>query len=215
MQPGMITYGDKKADMLAPTRPGGTFKPFCDALIRLCGCAFRMSYAAASKDSTASSYASLKYDDNEDARAYRYAAGLHARHLCQRVLSRFAWACAMVGIVDLHDYSRDPVRYERWDVITPKRQAINPLQEAKAHECNVANGFEGVSDASASASQEPADILRENGRLKKLAQENGMLPPWAESGEALIAAANKSTGVSLPPDAFAPQDELEVAGAPQ
>lgn len=173
MQPGMATVGAHKAEFYGGNRPGGTFLPFFQSIIRLCGAAFGMGYSASSRDISQGSFSGLKHEDNEDERSYRTAQGLHARHFCKRVWRGFVKACAIKGIIDAREYRKNPSRFERCSVKVPGRKHINPLQEVTADAVAVKNGFKELNEVVING-QEPEDILKKLGEQKKMAEENDL-----------------------------------------
>jgi len=165
LQPGMATYGEQKAEFYQGNRPGGTFLPFFQSLIRLCGAGFGIGYSATSRDFSQGSYSALRQEDNEDERSYRSAQGLHARHFCKRIWCEFVRKCAALGVIDATEYRKNPARFERCSINVPGRKHINPLQEVTAEAVAVKNGFKSLDEVANVSGIEPED------RLKVLAEQ--------------------------------------------
>lgn len=182
LQPGMATYGEQKAEFYQGARPGGTFLPFFQSLVRLCGAGFGIGYSAAAKDFAQGSYSALRQEDNEDERGYRSAQGLHARHFCRRVWCEFVRKCAALNIIDAREYRKNPARFERCDINVPGRKHINPLQEVTAEAVAVKNGFKSLDEVANVSGTEPEDRLEALAAQKSHAESLDLNLGWM-SGE--------------------------------
>lgn len=182
LQPGLMTYGEQKAEMYGGNRPGGTFLPFFQSLIRLCGAGFGIGYSATSKDFSQGSYSALRQEDNEDDRSYRAAQGLHARHFIKRVWVQFVRKCAAMGLIDQRAYRKNPARFERCKIGMPGRKHINPLQEMTAEAVALRNGIKDPDEVVNVSGAEPEDRINRLAEIKNLAEEKGVLLGWV-SGE--------------------------------
>lgn len=181
LQSGMMTSGPQKAEFYQGNRPGGTFLPFFQSLMRLAGAAFGIGYSATSKDYSQGAYSALRQEDNEDGREYQGAQGLHARHFCQPLWSKFVRACVLAGKIPVSaaQYESDRARYERCEINVPGRKHINPLQEITAEAVAVKNGFKDLDEVPNTSSTEPEDRLRKLGDQKRLAEKEGLMLGWA------------------------------------
>ena len=179
LQPGTVTYGSEKVEFYQGARPGGTFLPFFQSLVRLCGAGFGIGYSSVAKDYSQGAYSALRQEDNEDERAYRRAQGLHARHFCRPVWARFVRACALKGIIDAREYARDPARFHRCEINCPGRKHINPLQEMTAEAVAVANGFKTLDEVINVSGMEPTDRLKSLAAYKAQAESSGLSLGWA------------------------------------
>jgi len=191
LQPAMVTAGDAKAEFYQGNRPGGTFLPFFMSIVRLCGAAVGIGYSGASKDISQSSYSGLRHEDNEDARAYRAAQGLHARHFCRRVWAGFVRACAIKGLIPAKAYLKDPARYERCEINVPGRAHINPLQEMMAQAVGLRNGILDPDEVLNVSGKEPEDRYQRLAALKDLADKLNLELGWI-TGEVKPAVNEKA-----------------------
>jgi len=178
LQPGMVTVGGEQATFYAGNRPGGTFLPFFQSLVRLAGAAFGIGYSATAKDYSQGAYSALRQEDNEDGRAYQSSQGLHTRHFIRPVWRRFVRACALKGLIDTAAYMKDPSRFERCEVNVPGRKHINPLQEITAEAVAVKNGFKDLDEVINVSGKEPEDRIAKLGEQKKLAESAGLELGW-------------------------------------
>lgn len=179
LQPGMMTMGAGEVQTIQANRPGGTFLPFFQSLLRFACAGADLGYSTVAKDYTGGSFSSLRQEALEDRRGYRSVQGLHVRHLCQPIWKRFVRACALTGKINTESYFKNPERWSQCYVNTPGWDYVNPLQEATAEAVLVANGFKTLDEVTNNSNMEPAERLESLAAYKEAAGKMGLTMPWA------------------------------------
>jgi capsid protein len=179
LQPGLLTMGQGKITQLQGARPGGTFLPFFQSLLRFACAGADMGFSTTAKDYTGGSFSSLRQEALEDRRGYRAIQGLHVRHLCIPIWKRFVRACALKGLINAEAYFADPERWSQCYVNTPGWDYVNPLQEATAEAVMVTNGFKTLDEVTNNSNMEPGERLQSLAAYKAAAELMGLTMPWA------------------------------------
>ena len=182
LEPGMMTMGEGEVQMTQGSRPGGTFLPFYQALVRLASAATNIGYSILARDYTGGSFSSLRQEALEDRRSFRTVQGIHVRHLCTPIWKRFVQACAMSGKLGNErqmEFLKNPDRLTACYVNTPGWDYVNPLQEATAEAVLVTNGFKTLDEVTNNSNMEPGERIESLAAYKAAAEKAGLTMPWA------------------------------------
>lgn len=209
-EPGMITFGQNKPSMFQGSRPGGTFFPHHQSITRGIAAGFGMGYSSVAKDYSGGSFSALRQEALEDRRGYRVEQGLLARHFCIPLWQAFVKACALAGKIPIGKFNADPESILSCVVNVPGWEYVNPLQEAKADEVLVSNGFKSPEEVGSQTGLTAEMKIKQLGELKKLADSLGVPLVWAaEKNKAPMTNEPSKKTDDFDPDKEADKDDDE------
>ena len=137
--PGTVLYGNanEKPHVLKSDRPGNSFEPFVERILRAIGAAIGMPYEVISKDFSKTNYSSARAALLEAWRVFAVYQKWMIDGFCQPVWNMVleeAWLRGMIklpaGSPDWYDAVH---AYTRAGWIPPRRGHVDPLKEVKAN----------------------------------------------------------------------------------
>jgi lambda family phage portal protein len=148
LEPGMIKHlmPGESITSFNPQRPGATFEPFVERILRAISAALGLPYELVAKDFSKTNYSSARAALLEARRYFKVKQEWLSRKLCQPVwdmLLEEAYLKGELGSVSFYD-KRSYWSGATW--IAPGWEWVDPLKEAKAAEVGLKNGIITHSD---------------------------------------------------------------------
>lgn len=148
LEPGMIKHlmPGESITSFNPQRPGATFEPFVERILRAISAALGLPYELVAKDFSKTNYSSARAALLEARRYFKVKQEWLARKLCQPVwdmVMEEAYLKGELGSITFYEKRRWWTG-STW--IAPGWEWVDPLKEAKAAEVGLKNGIVTHSD---------------------------------------------------------------------
>ena len=189
LEPGMIKHlmPGESITSFNPQRPGATFEPFVERMLRAISAALGLPYELVAKDFSKTNYSSARAALLEARRYFKVKQEWLSRKLCQPVWDMVleeAYLKGELGAISFYEK-------RRWwtgaSWITPGWEWVDPLKEAKAAEVGLKNGIVTHSDLYSAQGKD-----------------------WEESFEQRKRELDKMTALGLPQNNGSAKDETEI-----
>lgn len=171
LEPGIIKYlsaGDNVTGF-SPNRPGNTFEPFVEKILRAIGIALDLPYELLAKDFSKTNYSSARAALLEARKFFQWRQVWLAKRICQpfwEMVLEEAWLRGEFKADDFLDRKREYCR-ARW--IPNGWQWVDPVKEAKGAEISLRNNMTTLSSILAGHGQDLDETLETRAReLKKV-----------------------------------------------
>jgi lambda family phage portal protein len=178
IEPGMIEYlsPGEEVSQVSPNRPGGTFDPFVERILRAISAGLNLPYEVVAKDFSKSNYSSARAALLEARRYFRVRQEFIAKRLCQPIWDMLLEEAYLVGelpIVNFYENRLDIVR-AKW--ISPGWGWVDPTKEVQAARDSIDGNLSTLADEAAALGKDWEEVLeqraREQKKLKDLGLEN-------------------------------------------
>jgi len=175
LEPGMIEYLSPGETIAAfnPNRPGGSFEPFVNRILRAISAALGLPYELVAKDFSQTNYSSARAALLEARRYFRVRQEWIAKKLCQPVwemLLEEAWLRNQLPATNFYEQRLDWTR-ARW--IAPGWSWVDPLKEVQASKLAMEIGVSNLSDECASQGKDWEENLEQQAREEEKRKELG------------------------------------------
>ncbi len=179
IQPGMISYlqPGEEIQFADPSRPGGTFDPFVQVVLRSICANLNLPLQIVLKDFSRMNYSSARTALIEARRAFKVYQTWLAAHLCQPVyewLLEEAWLKQELPAVDLFGEQHDDWTLTSW--IAPGWGWVDPVKEVESSTMAIAGGVSTLAEECAAQGRDWEDTMRQRKREIDLANELGLTP---------------------------------------
>lgn len=189
LEPGMISHLKPGEDVTpcGPNVPPGDAQTWIKTIQRCIAVGMDLSYFGMMRDTADSNFAGFRAGINEDRSRYEMWQDRLVFHFVEPTYERFVKASSMAGIEGFprpSEYVGDPDFYGDALYRAPGWLSVAPLDDAKADEINVKNGFDSRTRVTGRRGDEFRDIARELGQEKRIAEAEDIEitaePPAAE-----------------------------------
>jgi len=173
MEPGTIEYLAPGEDIVSfnPNRPGQTFDPFINRILRVISSALGLSYEIVSKDFSKSTYSSARAGLLQAYKYFRVRQDWLSRKFNQVIWSMLIEEAYLRGDLDVPDFY---ARHDDWcraKSISPGWEWVDPLDEVKAAKLAIDSGLSTLTDEAAARGKDIEEIIgarvREEVLIKK------------------------------------------------
>lgn len=183
LEPGMIKHllPGESITSFNPQRPGATFEPFVDRILRAISAALGLPYELVAKDFSKTNYSSARAALLEARRYFKVRQEWLSRKLCQPVWEMLIEEAYLEGEIKAASFY-DKKRFwlgATW--IAPGWEWVDPLKEAKAAEVGLKNRIVTHSDLYAAQGKDWEESFEQRKREIDKAKELG-LPEEKEIG---------------------------------
>jgi len=184
LEPGMIDYlaPGEKITSFKPERPGGTFEPFVDRILRAISAALGLPYELVAKDFSKTNYSSARAALLQAYRYFRCRQEWLSRRLCQptwEMVLEEAYLKNELPIENFYEYRLDWVRV-RW--IAPGWPWVDPLKEVKAAKEAVQTNISSLADEVAGQGKDWEEVFEQRAREEKKRKDLD-LPDMSKEGK--------------------------------
>ncbi len=177
LEPGMIKHLLPGEDITSfnPQRPGATFEPFVERILKAISAALGLPYELVAKDFSKTNYSSARAALLEARRYFKMRQEWLARKLCQPVWAMLLEEAYLKGELKADTFYEKKEYWTGASWIAPGWEWVDPLKEAQAAEVGLKNGIITYSDLYASEGKDWEESLeqrkREQDKIKELGLE--------------------------------------------
>lgn len=182
LEPGVIEYlaPGEGVSFGQPTRPGGTFEPFVERILRAIGVGLCLPYEVIAKDFSKTNYSSARAAILEAFMFFKQRQEWIIRRLCDPVwamVQEEVWLNGDMPLVDLLGPDRENWLRTRW--IAPGKGWIDPVKEVTASQLAIEAGISTLADECAANGKDWEETLEQQKRELTKRLELGLPPPEA------------------------------------
>jgi lambda family phage portal protein len=148
LEPGMIKHlmPGESITSFNPQRPGATFEPFVERILRAISAALGLPYELVAKDFSKTNYSSARAALLEARRYFKVRQEWLSRKLCQPVWAMLLEEAYLKGELGQVSFYEKKPYWTGATWIAPGWEWVDPLKEAKAAEVGLKNGIVTHSD---------------------------------------------------------------------
>lgn len=171
LEPGLIETLNPGEDIATfnPNRPGGTFEPFVDRILRALATGLNLPYEIVAKDFSKTNYSSARAALLQAYRYFKVRQKFLASHLCQPAYEFVLEEAYLRGEFDVPDFYENKYDYCRAMWVPQGWQWVDPLKEAESSKLAIDRGLSTLSDETASQGKDWEEVLEQRAReLKKI-----------------------------------------------
>ena len=178
LEPGMIKHLLPGEDITSfnPQRPGATFEPFVERILKAISAALGLPYELVAKDFSKTNYSSARAALLEARRYFKMRQEWLARKLCQPVWEMVLEEAYLKRELKAETFLNMKEYWTQSSWIAPGWEWVDPLKEAQAAEVGLKNGIITYSDLYASEGKDWEESLeqrkREQTKIKELGLED-------------------------------------------
>ena len=191
LEPGMIKHlmPGESITSFNPQRPGASFEPFVDRILKAISAALGLPYELVAKDFSKTNYSSARAALLEARRYFKMRQEWLARKLCQPVWEMVLEEAYLRREISAATFYENKRYWTGATWIAPGWEWVDPLKEANAAEVGLKNGIVTYSDIYAQEGKDWEEgfeqLKREKDKMKELGLElnNGNNP----AGQAVAA----------------------------
>ncbi|MHC1697768.1 MAG: phage portal protein [Geobacteraceae bacterium] len=173
----------EKVDLASHNRPGDSFVPFTQFVLRMVAVATDTTYELLTSDYSGLSYSNFKGIRNDFAVMMRPHAQRHILHLSTPVVREIITSAVLRGRIDLPGYFKNPWRYWRGVFTPPGMESIDPLREGKAWIDQIRATLRSPQEITSARGRDYEEVLDELAEAKAMAEERGLT--WEDVSTAL------------------------------
>ena len=185
IEPGMIRYlqDGENISSFAPNRPGATFEPFVETMLRMISAALGLCYEIVAKDFSKVNYSSARAALLEARRYFQYRQEWLARRLCQPVWEMVLEEAYLRGELGIHGFYGQRLDWVRARWIAPGWPWVDPVKEVKAARNAVESNLSSLADEAAAHGKDWEEVMEQRARERQKREELGLPePPAAGKG---------------------------------
>ena len=177
LEPGMIKHllPGESITSFNPQRPGATFEPFVERILKAISAALGLPYELVAKDFSKTNYSSARAALLEARRYFKMRQEWLSRKLCQPVWEMVLEEAYLKGELKADTFYEMKEYWTGASWIAPGWEWVDPLKEAQAAEVGLKNGIITYSDLYASEGKDWEESLeqrkREQDKIKELGLE--------------------------------------------
>lgn len=140
--PGLIAEipGLDKFNVVEPQRPGNTFTPFIDFIIKLISASVDLSYQKVAKDYSKGSFSSLRMGDQDDRRHLNPIQSIIVDDIVKEVYDEFLDESVLRGLVRMPNYANNKDNYQLATFTPQPYKYIDPLKDSAADRESLKSG---------------------------------------------------------------------------
>lgn len=177
LEPGMIKHllPGENITSFNPQRPGATFEPFVERILKAISAALGLPYELVAKDFSKTNYSSARAALLEARRYFKMRQEWLARKLCQPVWEMLLEEAYLRGEIQAETFYENKRYWTNASWIAPGWEWVDPLKEAQAAEVGLKNGIVTYSDLYAQEGKDWEESFeqrkRETTKMKELGLE--------------------------------------------
>jgi len=177
LEPGMIKHlmPGESITSFNPQRPGASFEPFVDRILKAISAALGLPYELVAKDFSKTNYSSARAALLEARRYFKMRQEWLSRKLCQPVWEMVLEEAYLRREINADTFYENKRYWTGASWIAPGWEWVDPLKEAQAAEVGLKNGIVTFSDIYAQEGKDWEESLeqrkREQDKIKELGLE--------------------------------------------
>lgn len=176
IEPGTFEYlqAGESIQQLNPNRPGGSFEPFMERILRAISSGLNLPYEVVAKDFSRTNYSSARAAILEARKLFLVWQSFIAKKLCDPVYDRLLEEAYLDGKLPIRSYyaSRDEYKKARW--IGQGWGWVDPVKEVKASKEALDSDMTTLADVCAASGLDWEEVLEQRAREKKKKEDLGL-----------------------------------------
>lgn len=185
LEPGMIRHlmPGEQITSFNPQRPGATFEPFVERILRAISTALGLPYELVAKDFSKTNYSSARAALLEARRYFKVRQEWLARKLCQPIWEMVLEEAYLRGELPVDSFYENRRYWCGATWIAPGWEWVDPLKEAKAAEVGLKNGIVTYSDLYSAEGKDWEESFEQRKREQEKIKELGLEEIQTGTGE--------------------------------
>lgn len=177
IEPGLVGYlrPGEAINTLTPSRPGDTFAPFVEMVLRMIGTSIGLPYELLTKDFSKTNYSSARSAILEGRRMFTTWRSWFGRKFCQPLYDLVLEEAYLRGILDIKDFYENRAEYTRAQWIGGGWGWVDPVKEVEASRKAVDYGLSTLAEEAAGQGRDWEEILEQQKREQDKADELGLV----------------------------------------
>ncbi|MDD5500510.1 MAG: phage portal protein [Candidatus Omnitrophica bacterium] len=195
LEPGMIKHllPGENITSFNPQRPGATFEPFVERILKAISAALGLPYELVAKDFSKTNYSSARAALLEARRYFRMRQEWLARKLCQPVWEMLLEEAYLSRQIKAETFYENERYWTNASWIAPGWEWVDPLKEAQAAEVGLKNGIVTYSDLYAQEGKDWEESFEQRKREATKMKELDLEFPSDEKAKEPKEAKNPSS----------------------
>jgi len=176
LEPGMVDYlkPGESINQVDPKRPGDTFAPFVEMVLRMIGVSLNLPYELLVKDFSKTNYSSARAALLEGRRMFMTWRGWLARKFCQPIWELVLEEAFLRGHFDAPDFYRYRAEYCRATWLGGGWGWVDPVKEVDAARKAIDYGLSTLADEAAAQGKDWEEVLKQRKREEDKIGELGL-----------------------------------------
>jgi len=176
LEPGMIKHlmPGESITSFNPQRPGASFEPFVDRILKAISAALGLPYELVAKDFSKTNYSSARAALLEARRYFKMRQEWLARKLCQPIWEMVLEEAYLRGEISADTFYENKRYWTGASWIAPGWEWVDPLKEAQAAEVGLKNGIVTFSDIYAQEGKDWEESFEQRKREETKIKELGL-----------------------------------------
>ncbi|MEI8350085.1 MAG: phage portal protein [Candidatus Omnitrophota bacterium] len=176
LEPGLIEYLAPGEDISTfnPNRPGGSFEPFVNRILREISAALGLPYELVAKDFSQTNYSSARAALLEARRYFKVRQEWLAKKLCQPVWEMLLEEAFLRNELPASNFYEQRLDWTRARWIAPGWQWVDPVKEAESSRLAIEIGVSSLADEAASQGKDWEETLEQQAREDAKRKELGL-----------------------------------------
>lgn len=217
LEPGMVERlkPGEKITQVNPMRPGVTFDPFVERVLRAISAGLNLPYEVVAKDFSRTNYSSARAAILEARRFFRFWQSKVSEYFCQPIWDMLLEEAYLVGDLPASSFYDNRSDWTRANWISPGWGWVDPTKEVEASRSSIEGNLSTLADEAAVQGKDWEETLeqraREEKKIKELGLESKPLPGKENTGnqpQEEPAAVPSKRGDPVPAGAFTGEDDL-------
>ena len=167
-------YPGDKASAFTPARPGTSYGPFVESVLRHISTGLNLPYELLMKDFSKTNYSSARAALLEAWRYFNSIRGWLQTNWCNPVFELWLEEAIDKGLVDAPDFEANRYAYTRSVWIGPGRGWVDPVKEAQAAISRMDSNLSTLERECAEQGLDWEEVLEQRAREKALLEELGL-----------------------------------------
>jgi len=176
IEPGLIGYLNpgENINVVEPKRPGDSFEPFIEGLLRMIGMALGIPYEILAKDFSKTNYSSARAALLEGRRMFTTWRSWFSRKFCQVIYDLVLEEAFLRGLFDVPEFYRYRTEYTRAVWIGGSWGWVDPVKEVEASRKAIDYGLSTLAEEAAGQGRDWEEIMDQQAREYAQADKKGV-----------------------------------------
>jgi len=173
VEPGMVSYLDvgENINVVDPKRPGDSFSPFIESILRMIGMAIGMPYELLVKDFSKTNYSSARAALLEGRRHFMSWRHWFAQKFCQPIYDLVLEEAFLRGHFDAPNFYDNRVEYTRALWIGGGWGWVDPVKEVESSNRAIKYNLSTLAEEAAAQGRDWEEVLEQRKREEDLAKQ--------------------------------------------
>lgn len=173
LEPGLVNYLNpgESINVVTPNRPGDTFAPFVEMVLRMIGTSIGLPYELLTKDFSKTNYSSARAAILEGRRMFTTWRSWFGRKFCQPIYDLIIEEAYLRDMLDVPDFYENRAEYTRAQWIGGGWGWVDPVKEVEASRKAIDYGLSTLAEEAAGQGRDWEEILEQQKNEQDKASE--------------------------------------------